>query len=108
MLDREIPRSSAWWRMEISLFVLSMSEILSLWGKTRFFFKPVQVNLLLTDLAVQLRNKFVFIPLFAFTLVAEQVYQPFLGSSLPVPDLPRMYLMLTCQLGRCLLLFDRI
>src|SRR3972149_9688189 len=105
MLEREMPRSSAWWLMEISIFVLSMSDTLSLWGKSRFFFKPVQVNLLLTNLAVQLGNKSVFILFFAFTLVAEQVYQPFLGSGLPVPDLPRMNLILTCQLSRCLLLF---
>jgi len=35
----------------------------------------------LTNLAVKLGNKFIFILLFAFTLVAEQVYRPFWAAA---------------------------
>src|SRR3972149_7913250 len=108
MLEREMPRSSAWWLMEISIFVLSMSDTLSLWGKSRFFFKPVQVNLLLTDLAVKLGNQFLVVLFFAFSPVAEQVHQTLQDNRFPVPNLAWMNLIQACQFGGCFLLFDRL
>src|SRR5665647_1671316 len=103
-----MPRSSVWWLMEISLFVLSMSDILSLWDKSRFFFKPVQVNLLLTDLAVKLGNQCLVVLLFSFSPVAEQIQQTLQDNRFPVPNLARMNLIQACQFGGCLLLFDRL
>ena len=88
-----MPRSSAWWLMEISLFVLSMSDTLSLWDKSRFFFKPVQVNLQLTDLAVKLGNQCLVVLFFSFSPVAEQIQQTLQDNRFPVPNLARMNLI---------------
>src|SRR3990172_798495 len=108
MLEREIPRSSAWRLIVISLFVLSMSATLSLWDKSRFFFKPVQVNFLLTDLAVKLGNQCLIVLSFYFSPVAEQIQQTLQGNRFPVPNLARMHLIQACQFRGCLLLFDRL
>jgi hypothetical protein len=60
-----------------------MSDTLSLWDKSRFF-KPVQVNLLLTDLAVKLGNQFLVVPFFSFSPVAEQIQQTLQDNHFPV------------------------
>jgi len=88
-----MPKSSAWRLMESSLFVLSMSDTLSLWDKSRFFFKPVQVNLQLTDLAVKLCNQCLVVLFFSFSPVAEQIQHTLQDNRFPGPDLARVNLI---------------
>src|SRR3989337_723115 len=94
--------------MDISLFVLSMSNNFCLWLKSRFFFKPVESNLQLTNLAVKLLNQLLLVLIPALSLIGKKINKPLGGSRLPVPDLTRMNLILTGQLSRCLLLLDRL
>ena len=70
-----------------------MNETLSLWGKSRFFFKPVQVNLQLTDLAVKLGNQLLVVLFFSFSPVAKQIHQTLQDNPFPVPNLARMNLV---------------
>ncbi len=94
--------------MDISPLAMSMSNNFSLWLKASFFFKPIQIHFQLADLAVKLLDQFLPILILALSLIRKKINKPLGGSRLPVPDLSRMYLVLTGQLRRCLLLFDRL
>lgn len=92
--------------MDIFLLTMSMSNKFALWLKTSFF-KPIQICFHLTDLAVKLLYQLLLIPILTPPLVGKKINKTLGGGRLPVSDLTRMNLILTGQLRRCLLLFDR-
>ena len=60
MLDRDTPRISDCREILMSECEWSMSDILPLWLKVQFFFEPAELNVPLSDYAIQFINEFAF------------------------------------------------
>ena len=87
---------------------MSMSNNFSLWLKAGFFFKPIQIHFHLANLAIKLLNQLFLVLILPPSLIGEKINKALGGDRLPVPNLTRMNLILTGQLCRCHLLFDRL